>query len=270
VTRGAWLPLLLLEACAHAPLRDEPLRAALLRRVAAGGPNHQHALRLAALAPALARAEGADPALVVAAALLHDATKEDGAGTPRERFCTHGQQGAANARAVLPGAGFDAARTEVVASAIEQHMGPQGESPARHQPRFMTSFCDRAFPTPVGPEARVLYDLDMLDLMTVHGVAKVVALRQRGTEFGRETVEASALTGPDSAWKSVEDAGETLLTRTGRACGAEVRARTWRFLSTLDFGAVTTVPAFQAAVLASLAENPLPACVDPAGPTAGR
>jgi hypothetical protein len=261
--RGAAAALLLLAACAHAPLPASGLEAALLRRVKAQGPNHLHALRLAALAPRFARAEGAPERLVVAAALLHDATKEDGAGTPKERFCTHGEQGAAYAREVVPGLGLDAAETEVVAEAIAQHMGPCGTSATRGQARFMTAFCGRAFPAPSSPTARVLYDLDMLDLMTVNGVAKVVALRQRGAEFGRESVEASALTGPDSAWKSVLDAGETLASAPGRACGAEVQAHTRAFLDAAGLGTLGTVEAFQAAVAAWTGSHPLPACVQP-------
>lgn len=260
---GALAALLALAACAHRPGNVTP---AMLRRVAADGPNARHMRRLAALAPRLAAAEGADPALVVAAALLHDATKEDGAGTPKERFCTHGEQGAAHARAVLPGLGYSAGQTEVVALAIEQHMGPCGTSGTRGRPRFMSAFCQRDFPAPVGPEAKVLFDLDMLDLMTVNGVAKVVELRQRGAEFGREPVRASAQTGPDSAWKSVLDARETLLTASGRACGEAVVGHTRAFLDALDEAAVASVDGFQAAVRQWLTANPLPPCVDPERP----
>ena len=261
----SWRPaaLLALAACAHAPATPGDVTPAMLRRVRAEGPNASHMRRLAALAPRLALAEGADPRLVVAAALLHDATKEDGEGTPFERFCTHGQQGAANARAVLPGLGYDARETQVVALAIEQHMGPCGVSASRGTTRFMTAFCGRDFPAPASPEAQVLFDLDMLDLMTVNGVAKVVELRQRGAEFGREPVRDSAERGPDSAWKSVLDAGETLRTPTGRACGAALTAHTRAFLDQVDFGRVATVESFQAAVAAWLAARPLPACFTP-------
>jgi hypothetical protein len=219
-----------------------------LAHVKAGGPNALHMRRLAARSPRFATIEGAQVELVQAAALLHDATKEDGAGTPYERFCTHGEAGAALARQALPSLGFSSGEVEVVAAAITEHMGPCGEG------RFMTAFCKRAYPAPRSVEAKVLFDLDMLDLMTVNGVAKVVELRQRGAEFGRETVKASA----DSAWKSVSDAREVLLTKSGQACGAQLTAHTRAFLEQASVG---DVDAFKAKVAAWLVGHPLPECM---------
>ena len=255
---------LLATACAHTPASRTPeVRALMERHARPGGVNHQHMLRLARLVPRFAQAEGARPELVEAAALLHDATKEDGDGAPFERFCTHGEQAARLARRELPPLGFSAADVERVATAIEQHMGPLGDNPTWGRPRFMSGFCRRPYPPPSSPEARVLFDLDMLDLMTVDGVVKVVTLRQRNPEFAKESLEASAQSGADSALKSVVDAQQVLLTATGRACGADVEAHTRAFLAAVDFVQITTVEAFFDEARNFLSARPLPACVTP-------
>lgn len=249
---------LLLVGCAHSPPAPRAdVVSLMLRHVKADGPNHRHMLRLARLVPAFSKAEGASPAIVEAAVLLHDATKEDGSGTPYERFCTHHEQGAALATRELPSLGYSTADSARVAEAIEQHMGPCGEK------RFMTSFCKREYPAPSTAEARVLFDLDMLDLMTVDGVVKVVTLRQRNAEFAKEPVKDSALTGADSAWKSVTDARAVLVTKTGQACGDAVQAHTKAFLDGVDFAAATTVESFEASAKTFLSAHPLPACVTP-------
>ncbi len=249
---------LLLVGCAHSPPAPRAdVVSLMLRHVKADGPNHRHMLRLARLVPAFSKAEGASSGIVEAAVLLHDATKEDGSGTPYERFCTHHEQGAALAKAELPALGYASADVARVAEAIEQHMGPCGEK------RFMTSFCKREYPSPTTPEARVLFDLDMLDLMTVDGVVKVVTLRQRNAEFAKEPVKDSALTGADSAWKSVTDARQVLVTKTGQACGDAVQAHTKAFLDGVDFAVATTVEAFEVSAKTYLSTHPLPACVTP-------
>jgi hypothetical protein len=245
--RAGWWLALVVSACAGT--RAELVATKVtLAHAKAGGPNERHMRRLASLAPAFAQSEGARVELVQVAALLHDATKETGAGTPYERFCTHGEAGAALARQALPPLGFSADEVETVAAAIVEHMGPCGGG------RFMTAFCQRSYPAPSSVEAKVLFDLDMLDLMTVNGVAKVVELRQLGAEFGRESVEASAA----SAWKSVGDAREVLVTKTGQACGAQLTAHTRAFLDQARFD---ELEAFKAQVVEWLRVHPLPACV---------
>lgn len=263
-----WLAIALLAAplgCRHAqtlsPLQLRQVHDAMLERVKPGGPNHLHMRRLFFYAPPFAQAAQAQLTTVQAAALLHDATKEDGAGEPKERFCTHGEQGAHNALAVLLRVGARESLAQQVASAVREHMGPLGHNDAFGADRFMTRFCARPYPAPQSVEAQVLYDLDMLDLMTVDGVLKVVGLRQRGAEFGREPLVASALTGADSAWKSVLDAQQTLRTPAAQACGASLAAHTKRFLDGLDFEAIDSLEAFAAKQAAYLKVAPLPACL---------
>jgi len=125
----------------------------------------------------------------------------------------------------------------------------------------MSKFCGRSFPKPSSPEAKVLYDIDMLDLMTVDGVVKVAELRQKNPEFEKEPLEASVRTGPDSAWKSVVDAKQTLLTDAARDCGATLASHTEAFVDGVDFSKVKDVPDFKRAATDYLAQHSLPACL---------
>ena len=237
-----------------------------LSRVQRGGPNQLHMRRLYYAAEPFAEAGKADVHIVRAAALLHDATKEDGKGEPKERFCNHGQEGGAWAKSVmleLPKSESFASR---VAAAVVEHMGPCGHNDSWGDARFMTKFCQREYPKPSSAEARVLYDLDMLDLMTVDGVVKVVELRQKNPEFEREPLRDSALTGKDSAWKSVNDAQQTLLTSAAQSCGGKLVEHSKRFLDGVDWAQVKDVPAFKAAAEKFLNDSALPECLLSAPP----
>lgn len=237
------------------------LHDALLARVRAGGPNHLHSRRLYFYAEPFARARGADVDVVRAAALLHDATKEDGDGEPKERFCTHGEQGADYTEATLLDLGKSGRFARAAAEAVEQHMGPCGFNWRFVSRRFMSKFCDREFPTPSSPEAEVLYDVDMLDLMTVDGVVKVTELRQTNPEFGKEPIKDSVVSGDDSAWKSVIDAKQTLLTERAKACGDDLAGHTWAFVDGLDFEDIEDLAAFKRAARDYLTQHPLPDCL---------
>lgn len=241
--------------------------AATRTRVKVDGPNDAHQRRLFFYAPPFANAAGADLGVVQAAAMMHDATKEDGAGTPKERFCNHGNEGGAWAEQTLLTLGKSATFASRVRAAITEHMGPCGENPEWHAPRFMTKFCAREFPAPSTLEAKVLFDLDMLDLMTVDGVVKVVQLRQRGAEFEREPLRDSAETGADSAWKSVNDARQVLFTTKAQQCGAELTAHTRAFLDAVPWAEVSSVEPFKAYAVQWLQQHPLPECL-PRAPSA--
>jgi hypothetical protein len=243
------------------PAETAKIYAALLRRTRKEGPNHLHSRRLYHYAPPFAQAAGANAHVVQAAALLHDATKEDGAGEPKERFCTHGEQGAAFTTEVLEEVGKSSSFVGVASGAVREHMGPCGFNWSYFSRRFMSKFCGRSYPKPRSIEAKVLFDIDMLDLMTVDGVVKVVELRQTNPEFEKEPLEDSAIKGPDSAWKSVVDARQTLLTESARTCGGALSTHSKAFLDGVDFDVVKDVPAFKAAATKYLADRPLPACL---------
>ncbi len=237
------------------------LHTALLARVKRGGPNHLHSRRLFHYAPPFAAANGASVGIVRAAALLHDATKEDGAGEPKDRFCSHGEQGAEYAMKVLQEIGKSSAFRERSAAAVREHMGPCGFNWRFFSRRFMSKFCGGSFPKPSSPESEVLYDIDMLDLMTVDGVVKVVELRQTNPEFAKEPLKDSVVSGADSAWKSVVDAKQTLITSEAQRCGGELATHTGSFVDGIDFTKVTDLAAFKKAAAEYLAAHPLPSCL---------
>ncbi len=246
-------------------LTREDIRAlhqVLVREVERGGPNHLHSRRLFHYAERFSKEAGASVDAVRAAAILHDATKEKGRPDPMERFCRHGEDGGDLAQRELAALGKSAAFAGHVATAIREHMGPCGFSPTGLRRRFMSRFCSGyRFPRPWSREAKVLYDIDMLDLMTVDGVLKVVTNRQKNPEFDDESIETSARTGKDSAWSSVVEAGQTLKTKAARACGASLRAHSRAFLDSVDWSRVKDLDAFTSAVSDYKTNNPLPDCL---------
>lgn len=131
-------------------MRESPVTvefARTLYEAGGGGHDFDHVLRVTALAERIARAEGADLAVVQAAALLHDLAES----VDRER---HHLLGAQRAREVL--AGQPPAYVDAVAHAIEAHR-------FRHDPQ------------PITLEAQVLSDADKLDAIGAIGVARAFA-----------------------------------------------------------------------------------------------
>jgi hypothetical protein len=92
-------------------------------------------------------------------------------------------------------------------------------------------------------------------------VVKVVELRQQNPEFEKEPIKDSVVSGPDSAWKSVVDAKQTLMTPTAKDCGGTLTDHTERFVQGVDYEKVKDVPALKATAATYLSEHPLPACL---------
>lgn len=109
-----------------------------------------HVLRVLALAERIGRAEGADVEIVRAAALLHDAGREQADADGID----HAALAADRAREILDGQ--PSAKVEAVAHAIAAH-------------RFRTR------PEPATLEAQVLFDADKVDAMGAVGVARAFA-----------------------------------------------------------------------------------------------
>ena len=109
-----------------------------------------HVLRVLALAERIGRAEGADLEIVRAAALLHDAGREQA----EKEGIDHAAFASDQARCIL--AGQPADRVDAVAHAIAAH-------------RFRTG------PKPATLEAQVLFDADKLDAIGAVGVARAFA-----------------------------------------------------------------------------------------------
>jgi uncharacterized protein len=114
-----------------------------------------HVLRVYRMAERLAEAEGADPEIVRAAALLHDAEgAAPGEGSVREN---HHHASAGFAAQVLAGEGWEAGRIAAVQHCIRAHRYRDQSEP----PRSL--------------EAKVLFDADKLDVLGAIGVARVIA-----------------------------------------------------------------------------------------------
>jgi uncharacterized protein len=109
-----------------------------------------HVLRVLALAERIGRAEGADVEIVRAAALLHDAGREQADADGID----HAALAADRAREILDGQ--PSAKVEAVAHAIAAH-------------RFRTR------PEPATLEAQVLFDADKVDAIGAVGVARAFA-----------------------------------------------------------------------------------------------
>ncbi len=114
-----------------------------------------HIRRVHALALRLARAEGADEAIVSAAALLHDAADAD----PRQAAArsAHQHASAAFARRILQAEGWEESRIRAVEHCIRAHR-----------------WRDRS-EEPSTPEARILFDADKLDAIGAIGAARALA-----------------------------------------------------------------------------------------------
>lgn len=113
-----------------------------------------HVLRVHALALHIARAEGADPEIVSAAALLHDIARVE---ADRLGLC-HAEMGARQAKEILKAHPLE--KVDAVAAAISSH-------------RF------RKASEPASLEAKVLYDADKLDAIGAIGVARAYAIAGR-------------------------------------------------------------------------------------------
>lgn len=181
-----------------------------------------HVLRVLALAERIGRAEGADLEVVRAAALLHDAGREQAEAAGLD----HAAHAADQAREIL--AGQMLAKVEAVAHAIAAH-------------RFRTS------PEPVTLEAQVLFDADKLDAIGAVGVARAFAYggahgQRLWTPIETVDVDRWAAEGDDPAEHTpvhefvvkLSRLKERLFTSTGQAIAKERHATMVAFFEQLD------------------------------------
>jgi uncharacterized protein len=117
-----------------------------------------HIARVYSMAGRIAGEEGADPEIVLAAALLHDARSPSELRVPEPNTRTSHQQASASfARQILEAEGWTGPRIEAVLHCIRAHR-----------------FRDRTEP-PASLEAKVLFDADKLDAIGAVGVVRAVA-----------------------------------------------------------------------------------------------
>jgi uncharacterized protein len=117
--------------------------------------NFDHILRVYRMAGKIALAEGADPEIVQAAALLHDAEGSNPADKAQRKL--HHHASAEFAAEILRAEGWDAQRVAAVQHCIRAHR-----------------FRDASEP-PQTLEAKVLFDADKLDAIGAIGLARVIA-----------------------------------------------------------------------------------------------
>ncbi len=149
-----------------------------------------HVQRVRALALHIAQAEGADPVIVEAAALLHDIGREaaEARGTP------HAVESEHLARAILAARKCPPTIAEAVAEAIRAHPWT-GREPARTL------------------EAQVLQDADRLDALGAVGVARTFV---RAGELGRGIAH-----GAEHFAEKLCNLAEQMNTATARRIAAE-------------------------------------------------
>lgn len=182
-----------------------------------------HVRRVAHLARHLAQAEGADIAVVVAAALLHDVPVAQGEAARAD----HHMAAAAFARAYLAARGMPAPQVANVGHCIEAHR-----------------FRDAAI-VPQTLEARCLYDADKLDSIGAIGVARAFAYA--GAHGNRlwwlpvAAIEMECAPPPGDDYTPVHEFVyklrrllDTLQTATGRQLGQERHNLQAAFFAALD------------------------------------
>jgi len=114
-----------------------------------GSHGFDHVGRVTSLCVRIGRVEGADMAILIPAALLHDIARP----MEKEQGLPHEQEGARMAEEFLASIGYDASAIPAIAAAIRTH-------------RF------RSTEKPVSLEARILSDADKLDALGAVGIAR--------------------------------------------------------------------------------------------------
>lgn len=180
-----------------------------------------HILRVLALAERIAAAEGADPQVIRAAALLHDVGRDEAEAADRD----HAEFAAARARQILTAAPHD--KVDAVAEAIVAH-------------RFRTG------PPPRSLEGRVLFDADKLDAIGAIGIARAFAYSGRAGKrlwtpvagdyllrWQQGRVESDEHTAVHEFVVKLSQLKERLFTQEGRRIAAERHAVMARFFERL-------------------------------------
>lgn len=244
-----------------APTERAFLERALLGLVDRDTPTFRHTLRMEARVTRFATAEGAHAGAVRTAVMLHDGLKDYLPKVPpQDVFCMHAETGAVNAfRTVRAMPERTPWFSVVVADAIARHMGPTGFNMDWRDKRWVSKRCDRRFAAPVSKASKVVYDLDMMDQLSLDGVVETSAARL-DAPGNRESLREILKTGKDSAWKQAADAWQTLHTRTARACGRQQLRYAVAFIKGVDYRAVHGGDALREAAARFRAAGAEPPC----------
>jgi len=175
------------------------VRTALTRP---GSHGLDHVERVTALCERIGAAEGAEMAVLVPAALLHDIARP----LEKEQGIPHEQEGARMAEEYLESIGYDATAIPAIAAAVRTH-------------RF------RSAEKPVSLEARVLSDADKLDALGAVGIARTF---MRAGEHGTTIAD-----GIDHFHEKLLRLPGLMYTETGRQIAEDRHAFLVQFLDRL-------------------------------------
>lgn len=164
--------------------------------------NYDHTLRVRKLAIKIAKKEGADRKVIDVASLLHDVGK-----LKSEDWLKHHEKCVEVAREFLRGK-YDPEFIEKVCHCIETHMGPFN----------LVGNC----PRPDNLESKVLFDADMVDLMSPTGILKMVYLLCKEGKNFEEAIRQTK--------KNFQDINNDLQTESGRKIAQKYYKLGTRFL----------------------------------------
>jgi len=169
-----------------------------------GGPHgFDHVERVTALCERIGGAEGADMAILIPAALLHDIARP----LEKEQGIPHEKEGARMAEEYLASIGYDASAVPAIAAAIRTH-------------RFTTAA------EPESLEAQILSDADKLDALGAVGIARTF---MRAGEHGTTMQD-----GIDHFYEKLLKLPDRMYTKTARQIAGERHAFLLRFLALLE------------------------------------
>lgn len=168
-----------------------------------GSHGFDHVGRVTALCERIGRAEGADMAVLIPAALLHDIARP----LEKERGLPHEKEGARMAEEYLASIGYPAYAIPAIAAAIRTH-------------RF------RSAEKPVSLEAQILSDADKLDALGAVGIARTFL---RAGEHGTKITD-----GIDHFHEKLLRLPGLMYTNTGRQIAQERHAFLVQFLARLE------------------------------------
>jgi len=219
-------------------------------------------MRMEQRVPAWAKAQGVHPAALQAAVLLHDSTLEHPRIPEAGRFCMHGNTAAAlGVRSVrqLDRSWWYAL---TVTDAVMRHVGPTGFNWEWQDKRMVSKRCDNRIPSPVSTLSKALYDLDMMDKVTLNGVVDSAAVKRADAAYKKKNLQEILKTDKDSVLKELSDHAQTLKTAKGKACGKLVVKQSAAFIKALNYSTVRDIPTLRAAAAEFQKEKPVPSCVD--------
>ena len=159
-----------------------------------------------------------DKEMAKLAAILHDIAKFNAP------LVKHGFEGAKMAETKLKELNFDKEMVQQVKNAIERHMGPIPGFMANEAKKWEEKTGEKIeFPRPKSTVDKLLYDADMLSLISLRGIQKILTIRENTDVFQEEDEKTAAkegITVEEARWrsalKSAYEAADSLFTESAK------------------------------------------------------